>query len=77
MHVRWRLSFDGHLRLVVYNSAGELVKILWDEDETGGDDYQVAWNQTNYLEQQVASNVYVLRASGPGLDRGYKIAVVQ
>lgn len=74
--ISWRFSWPGHLKLVIFNSAGELVKLLWDGDINESTDYQTTWDQTNYVGQHVSNNVYVLRALTPAFTRNYRLGVI-
>ena len=63
------------MKMVVFNSAGEYVTTLFDDEVTSQLVYNVVWDQTNARGEIVASNVYVLRVIAPGWTRNYKIGV--
>jgi flagellar hook assembly protein FlgD len=58
--VRVRLSEDGICTLKVYNSAGELVKVLYDQQRQYGTYKDIPWDGTNKYGEPVASGVYVI-----------------
>ena len=61
--VRIRLSQAGIYSLKVYNSAGELVKVLRDEKIENGAYENVYWDGTNKFNEPVASGVYIINYS--------------
>jgi len=73
--ITWRLGLAGRLKLVLFNSAGEYVQTVFDADQGSVSIGTATWDQTNWRGETVASNVYVLRVTGPGISRSYKVAV--
>jgi len=66
--IRFAVATDAeHVRIAIFNSAGELVKVLWDEPARAYVDYQLAWDGTNYLGRPVTSNVYLIRLFAPSV----------
>jgi hypothetical protein len=58
--IRYALSEDMHVTLTVYNTLGQLVATLVDQDQQPG--YrEVVWNGTNDFDQKVASGIYIYR----------------
>ncbi len=58
--ISYQLSDLSHVRLEIYNSVGQKVKTLVNEQLVAGT-YTVQWNGTNDAGQQVASGVYLNR----------------
>jgi flagellar hook assembly protein FlgD len=54
------LSQEGVCSLKVYNSAGELVRVLLEEKRQFGTYQEVPWDGKNMHGEPVASGVYVL-----------------
>ena len=54
------LSQEGVCSLKVYNSAGELVRVLLEEKRQFGTYQEVPWDGNNMHGEPVASGVYVL-----------------
>ena len=75
-------EYPGHYSLRVYNSAGELVKVLDDNTNTqslssGALDTWVTWDGTNTHGDKVASGIYVIELTGPFHTMIGRIAVVK
>jgi flagellar hook assembly protein FlgD len=60
VYAKVRLSNDGVYSLKVYNSAGELVKVLRDQQIVGGAYEDVSWDGTNKFNEPAASGVYII-----------------
>jgi len=60
VYVRIRQSSPGIFSLKVYNSAGELVKILKDEVVPAGVYEDIYWDGTNKYNERAASGVYII-----------------
>jgi hypothetical protein len=58
--IAFNLPETGHVRLLIYNSLGEVIKTLIDEQKTGGY-HQVNWNGTDDNGLAVASGVYMYK----------------
>ena len=59
--IRYQVPDDGqHVKIVVYNIAGQLVRTLVDADQRAGE-YNVVWNGRNDFGQQVSTGVYFFR----------------
>ena len=75
-------EYPGRFSLRVYNTAGELVKVLDDNTNTqslstGVLDAWVSWDGTNTHGDKVASGVYVIELTGPFRTMSARIAVVK
>lgn len=55
------VPYGGNAKLVVYNSAGEVVKILYDGSVSAGATQTLTWDGKNLSGEEVASGVYVFR----------------
>jgi flagellar hook assembly protein FlgD len=60
MFVRVYLSQAGVCSLKIYNSAGELVRVLLEEKRQTGIYQEVPWDGKNMEGEDVASGVYIL-----------------
>lgn len=60
--VSYELPSESHVRLMIYNVRGELVKTLVDETQTAGH-YSLNWDGRDNRGVGVASGVYFLRLS--------------
>jgi hypothetical protein len=60
IYARIRLSKEGIYSLKVYNSAGELVRVLRDERAQSGTYENVYWDGKNKFNESCASGVYIL-----------------
>ena len=77
VEVKWSVLGPGEMNLVVYNSAGEMVKKLMDRRITGSSvSGTVTWNATNESDEIVASGVYIVYLKGRRRFVG-KVAVVK
>ena len=63
--IPYRLATPGPVRLVIYNTLGQPVRILVDEFQAAGR-YQVQWNGRDRYGSVVAAGVYVARLHFPG-----------
>ena len=77
VRISWAVSDESHVRVAVFNSAGEFVVNLWDGDVAGGEDYYVDWDGKNSMGNPVTSNVYIIRLFAPALLLLKTLAVVQ
>lgn len=64
IHVRFQRT-PGRYTLRVYNSAGELVKVLTDERVESPRDQWLGWDGTNHAGEDAASGVYLLHLTAP------------
>jgi hypothetical protein len=58
--IRVSLSQEGVCSLKVYNSAGEMIRVLLDERLQHGTYREVPWDGLNKYQQPVASGVYII-----------------
>lgn len=63
--IRFSLTHRASVRLSIYNTAGQLVRILADGNHAAGR-HEVVWNGTDESGRTVMSGVYVYRLSVPG-----------
>ncbi len=56
--IRFSLQDDAHVKLTVYNTRGQLVKTLLDEERTAGDGHSVTWNGTDENNNSCGSGIY-------------------
>jgi hypothetical protein len=69
---------QGYVRLMIYNSAGELVKTLLGQyPATAKELLKRKWDGTNESGDFVASGVYIVYAQMPGVTRVAKVAVLR
>ena len=58
--IHYSLQENEYAKLVIYNSLGQVVRILVDEPKTAGI-HTVQWNGVNESGQKVSSGVYFYR----------------
>jgi len=58
--IRYTLSSPGDVRLVIYNSTGQLIKTLVNDYQSAGS-YEVVWNGHNHAGNSVSSGIYLYR----------------
>jgi len=63
--IAYAVNTTGTVTLAIYNSAGQLVKLLTNGEKSPGR-YQVAWKGENDSGQMVPSGVYFVRLVTPG-----------
>jgi flagellar hook assembly protein FlgD len=74
--IRYDLSAGGPVSLRIYDSAGRLVRTLFEGRDTAGSK-TARWDGTNDLGRPVASGIYFCRLSGPGFGRTHKLVLVR
>jgi flagellar hook assembly protein FlgD len=75
--VRVRLSQTGVCSLKIYNSAGELVRVLLDVQRQDGTYKDFKWDGLNKNGEPVASGVYVVYYTTRFMTRSAKLLVVR
>ena len=70
------LCETGHYRVTVYNSAGELVRVLRSNDNQTPLQDPVLWDGKNNQGDTVASGVYLIRFTNPSTDLQSRVIVV-
>ncbi|HJT23892.1 MAG TPA: hypothetical protein VJ873_04910 [bacterium] len=70
-------AYPGPYALRIYNSAGELIRVLDDQHLTSATDFFYTWDGTNFLNEPVASGVYLIYLRRPTDDIIKKIMVVR
>jgi flagellar hook assembly protein FlgD len=75
--VRVRLSQEGVCTLKIYNSAGELVRVLLDETRQSGIYKDIEWDGLNMYQEPVASGVYLLYYTTRYAARSARLLVVR
>jgi hypothetical protein len=76
--IRYSIVQSGHVRLRIYNVAGQLVKTLVDEPQhpqAGG--YSIRWDGRNNKGSRVSSGVYFYQLKTPGFTRAKKMVLLQ
>lgn len=70
---------SGHLKLVIYNIAGEKVRTIDEGNRSGGYIYYSEWNGRNDKNEKVASGVYLLITylNGEKIGSVHKMAVIK
>jgi hypothetical protein len=58
--INYGLNEAGRVRLIIYNTLGQVVRVLVNEEQSAG--YKnIEWNGKNDLDQTVPSNIYIYR----------------
>ncbi|HQU73786.1 MAG TPA: T9SS type A sorting domain-containing protein, partial [Calditrichia bacterium] len=63
--IEFHLPTAGHVRLTVFNTLGQVVKVLVDQTRQAGP-HQVRWNATDQNDRSVASGPYFYRLESSG-----------
>lgn len=58
--ISYQLNKETHVNLAVYNTLGQKLITLVDEDQTTGK-YSVNWNVHNYINKQISDGIYFYR----------------
>ncbi len=74
--IRYELPGDCHVRLAIYDVAGRLVRVLVDEQRTGGV-HDVMWSGTDSGGSAVASGIYFYRLDAAGTVITKKMALLR
>jgi hypothetical protein len=74
--IRYQLSRPGKISLKVYNSVGQLVRILVDEPQAAGR-HSSQWNGRDEAGREVSSGVYLYRLEAGGEAATGRMAVVK
>jgi hypothetical protein len=74
--IRFDIKSKGHVRLRIYNVAGQLVKTLVDDVMDAGS-YTKEWKGTNNLGSKVASGVYFYRIEAGGYENVKKMVLLR
>lgn len=75
--INYSIREPGHVRLSIYNAAGQLVRTLVNETQSprsGG--FAVVWDGRSNAGEQVASGVYLYKLTAPGDFRAVKKLVL-
>ena len=75
--IGWAVAGDANVRIAVFNSAGELVRVVWEGQAGDGIPHVVQWDGRNYAGNEVASNVYLIRLFAPTVLLLKPLGVVQ
>jgi len=65
-----------HVTVEIYNTRGELVKTLVDEDMPAGN-YQSVWDGRNFENDVIASGVYIARLKAGKYTASKKLVVIK
>jgi flagellar hook assembly protein FlgD len=68
---------NGRAILKIYNSAGELIRELFNSFISPGAQYQSTWDGKNKSGEPVASGVYLIHLTLPDSTRLAKVAVIR
>lgn len=74
--IGFELAVAGHVRLLVYDAAGRMVKTLMDGHSDSGVHY-TTWDRTSDNGRNVLPGVYFVRVSQAGRSSGQKLMVVE
>lgn len=69
-------GYPGHFYLRVYNSVGELIRVLDDREISAAWDQWYQWDGTNTQQRPVASGVYIIQMSGPFVVHTARVIVI-
>lgn len=79
--IKYHLPSDrsGHIKLVIYNIAGEKIRTIDEGNRVGGYIYYSEWNGRNEKNEKVASGVYLLVSylNGEKIGDVHKMAVIK
>lgn len=74
--IRYVVPKDGHVRLVIYNVAGQRVRMLIDAAQPAGR-YRTIWDGANAHGQAVASGVYLYRLSTDNFSESKRMTLLR
>ena len=74
--INFSVPKTGMVNVSVYNSIGQLVKVLSNDNYVPGT-YQLTWDSRNTAGEQVASGVYFYRISAKNFDRTMKMVLLK
>ncbi len=74
--IKYQIQQAGHVTVKVYTMNGEEVATLFDGNVAAGAG-SVNWDGKNLRSYVVASGIYLVRVTGPGLSKILKVAVVK
>ena len=74
--IQFQLAQSGAVKLVVYNVAGQQVKVLIDQEMDAGA-FRVAWSGRNDYGEPVASGVYLYRLEAPTFQTTKKMVLMR
>ncbi len=74
--IKYQIQQAGHVTIKAYTMNGEEVATLFDGNVAAGSG-SVTWNGKNLRSYVVASGIYLVRVTGPGLSKILKVAVVK
>jgi len=75
--IRLSTSRRGRARVLIYNSAGELVVKISDRVFEGPSAWIESWDGTNNSGEKVASGIYIIHYAGPVQSQSRRLAVVR
>jgi len=76
--IDYELPFTNHVKISVYNVSGQLVRTLFDGEQSVGR-YTVSWDGANSFGERVASGVYLVQmmAGDPSTRSGQRFVAVR
>ena len=75
--VRCAVQSAGHVTIKLYTLSGTLVSTLFDGDLQARTEKSVDWFGDNVAGNRVASGIYLVHMTGPGISKTQKIVVVK
>ncbi len=74
--IRYRLPQQSHVRVAVYNVAGQLVRVLTKAQQNSGQ-YEANWDGRNEAGEAVSSGVYFYRLETPQANKTGKMVLLR
>ncbi|MCK5619680.1 MAG: T9SS type A sorting domain-containing protein, partial [Candidatus Krumholzibacteria bacterium] len=75
--IRYSIAESGRITLRVYNVAGQLVKVLFDEEQSPASTRAVTWDGRNQAGHAVSSGVYFYKIMAPGFTQTKKMIILK
>jgi glucose/arabinose dehydrogenase len=70
--IKYNLESENHVVLEIYNTLGQLIKRLVNDDQSAGNQ-SVVWNGNDMNNQKVASGIYLYKLTIAGLEKTKKM----
>ncbi len=74
--IPFTISKQGRVRLAIYNSLGQEIRVLLDEIKAGGH-YQIEWDGRDNQGKTVAAGVYVYRLETEGFNQSRQLTFLK
>ncbi|UCH83905.1 MAG: T9SS type A sorting domain-containing protein, partial [Candidatus Latescibacterota bacterium] len=76
--IRYSIKSHGHVSLMIYNAAGQLVRSLVNEVQSPRKEgFSVVWDGTNNAGHTVSSGVYFYKLTAPGFAKTKKLVLLK